>query len=100
MKNTNTKFLLVASVAALLSSNVNAAGTATASASDVSPSLSDAVTVSFDHPQTIAVATPTNSTGTASGTLSITLQVQLTMKLTVNLLTHSLLNKKLTQTEL
>ena len=43
MKNTNTKFLLVASVAALLSSNVNAAGTATASASDTAPSLSDAV---------------------------------------------------------
>ena len=72
MKNTNTKFLLVASVAALLSSNVNAAGVAVASASVPSPSLSDAVTVSFDHPQTIAVATPTNSTGTASGTLSTT----------------------------
>ncbi|SFV77963.1 hypothetical protein MNB_SUP05-10-959 [hydrothermal vent metagenome] len=71
MKNTNTKYLLIASVAALLSSNVNAA-VSTQTADNTTPTLSDSVLISFDHPQTIAVNTPENATGAASGAVSTT----------------------------
>jgi len=71
MKNTNTKYLLIASVAALLSSNVNAA-TSTQTAENLTPTLTDEVLISFDHPQTIAVNTPDNATGSASGDVSTT----------------------------
>ena len=69
MKNSNTKILLTASVAVLLSSNANAAASAAVTSTDaVSASVTNEVNVSFDHPQTIAVADPTNVTGAATDT--------------------------------
>jgi hypothetical protein len=59
MKNLNTKTLLAASVATLISVNTFAV--------DV-----DSVTVTFDHPQSIAISNATNTLNASSGTVTTT----------------------------
>jgi hypothetical protein len=69
MNNSNTKILLATSIALLLSSNVNAAASAAKTTTDsANAAVTNEVNVSFDHPQTIAVAEPTNVTGAATDT--------------------------------
>jgi hypothetical protein len=59
MKNLNTKTLLAASVASLITVNTFAV--------DV-----DSVTVTFDHPQSIAISNATNTVNATSGTVTTT----------------------------
>ena len=59
MKHLNTKNLLAASVATLISVNTFAAD-------------SDSVTVTFDHPQSIAISNATNTLNASSGTVTTT----------------------------
>ncbi|HIF47152.1 hypothetical protein [Candidatus Thioglobus sp.] len=63
MKNLNTKNLLAASVAALISVNTFAV---------VPDDVADTVVVEFQHPQSIAVSQPNNNMGTGSGEVSST----------------------------
>jgi hypothetical protein len=59
MKNLNTKTLLAASVATLISVNTFAVDL-------------DSVTVTFDHPQSIAISNATNTLNATSGTVTTT----------------------------
>jgi hypothetical protein len=59
MKNLNTKTLLAASVATLISVNTFAVD-------------EDSVTVTFDHPQSIAISNATNTLNASSGTVTTT----------------------------
>jgi hypothetical protein len=59
MKNLNTKTLLAASVATLITVNTFAAD-------------ADSVTVTFDHPQSIAISNATNTLNASSGTVTTT----------------------------
>ena len=62
MKHLNTKTLLAASVATLISVNTLA----------VTADVADTVIVEFNHPQSIAVSQPNNNMGTGSGEVSST----------------------------